>query len=83
MPDTPIPEDIQGKPVREVVDDLMQQSEAALRSTARATAELRELTHRADEALDWQTQLNRHSWLAMGLAIGASVLIFLAFSRNR
>lgn len=80
MPD--IPQDLRNKPIHDVVDDIVHQSEEALRSTTRATAEMNELIHRADEALDWRTQLNRHNWLAMGLAMGASVLLFLAFRRK-
>jgi ElaB/YqjD/DUF883 family membrane-anchored ribosome-binding protein len=82
MPHNPSPEDLRNKPVSAVMDDIMHQSEAALQSGARATAELNELRRRADEALDWQTQLERHRWLALGLAAGASVLLFLLFSRK-
>ncbi len=78
-----MPENIRDKPVREIVDDMMEQSQRALQSSARATAELNELRRRADEAMDWREQLNRHSWLAIALAMGVAALIFLAFSRNR
>jgi hypothetical protein len=78
-----MPENIRDKPVREIVDDMMEQSQRALQSSARATAELNELRRRADEAMDWREQLNRHSWLAIALATGVAALIFLAFSRNR
>jgi ElaB/YqjD/DUF883 family membrane-anchored ribosome-binding protein len=79
----PRPEEISNEPTRAVVDDMMQQTEQALQSSARAAAELNELRQRADDALDWKKQLNRHSWLAMGLAMAASVVVFLAFQRRR
>jgi hypothetical protein len=83
MADQTNPIDVRNKPAGEVLDDMMNQSQQALQSTARAAAELNELRRRADEALDWRTQLNRHSWAAMGLAIGAAALLFLLFARRR
>ncbi len=83
MPHTSNPEDIHQKPVGEVVEDIMQQSRSALESGARATAELEDLKQRADDALDWRKQLDRHSWLAMGLAMGVSILLFMALAPRR
>lgn len=77
MPDTSTSEDIHKKPIGQVVDDLMQQSQEALKSGARVTAELNELKQRAEDAMDWRKQLKRHSGLAMGAGIGASFLMFL------
>ncbi len=82
MPDTPIPEEIRKQPTGAVVDDLMQQTQSALETGARAAAELNELRRRSEEAVDWRKQLQRHSWLPMALAAGASVLIFMLFHRN-
>jgi len=76
-------DDIHNKPASAVMDDLMRQSEAALESGARATAELHELKRRADEVLDWRKQLNQHSWALLGAAAGAAVLVFLVFRRHR
>ncbi len=76
-------DDIHNKPASAVMDDLMRQSEAALESGARATAELHELKRRAGEALDWRKQLNQHSWALLGAAAGAAIPIFLIFRRHR
>jgi len=87
MPDRPedlrLPEQIREAPTSAVLDDMMQETQRALQSSARAAAELNELRRRADEALDWRTQLRRHSWLGMGLAMAAAVLLFLAFHPKR
>jgi len=75
--------DIQSKPIRAVVDDMMQQSQQALESGARVTAGMNELRRRGDEFLDWRRHVQRHPWLPLGLAVGLSVLVYLAFARKR
>jgi hypothetical protein len=75
-------EDIRNKPVGEMVDDVMQQSQQVLQAGARVTAEVNELKRRADEALDWRKQLDRHPWVLLGSAVGAAVLLFWVFSRK-
>jgi hypothetical protein len=82
MPDNDIGQ-IQNKPTGEVVEDVLAQSHEALERAAKATAELEELKRRGEDALDWRKQLHRHSWLALGLAAGVSVLLFLVFKPRR
>lgn len=82
MPDATKPGEIRGEATRDVVDDMMTQTQRALESSARAAEELNELKRRANDALDWRKQLDRHSWLGMGIAIAASVLLFVAFHRR-
>jgi uncharacterized membrane protein (DUF106 family) len=83
MSDTGIPEEIRKQPTSEVVDDMMQRTQEALESSARAAAELNELRRRTDQAMDWRKQLQRHTWLPMALAMGASVALFVLFHRKR
>jgi hypothetical protein len=79
MPDSSIPEEIRKEPPRAVVDDMMQETQRALQSSARAATELNELRRRADAVLDWKKQAHLGSWLGMGTAVTASILLFLAF----
>ena len=83
MSENPMPDQMRNEPTRTVVDDMMQQTEKALQSSARAAAELNELRRRTDEALDWRKQLSRHPGFQLGLAVAVAVVVYMAFSRKR
>jgi hypothetical protein len=82
MAETPSSPELRTKPVGEVVDDVMKQSQDLLQRGAAVTAEVNELRRRADDALDWRKQLRTHTGLAAGVAFVATVLVVLAFSSS-
>jgi hypothetical protein len=73
--------DLQKKPVGELMDDVMEQSEDVLRRGAAVTAELNELRQRADKAMDWRRHLHRRPWLS-GIAVAAFGFLVVAISRD-
>ncbi len=91
------PENIRNKPAADMVEDVIGRSrealeagaqatselQEALAAGAQATAELNEIRRRADEALDWRRQLQRHPWFPMAAALAASVFLYVAFARRR
>lgn len=82
MSESSIPEDIRQKSTSEVADDLMKQSQEILERGARVTAELDELKHRAEDAMNWRKQLSAHSGLALSLTAGVSFLLFLVLRKR-
>jgi hypothetical protein len=82
MPETSTPENIRKEPVGQVVDNLMKETQEALESGTRVTANLNELKRRAEEATDWRKQLNRHGGIVAGLVAGTSLLLFLLIRRR-
>jgi ElaB/YqjD/DUF883 family membrane-anchored ribosome-binding protein len=66
----------------QIVDDVMNQTQQALRSAARASEEVHELERRAQDALDWRKQLREHPWVPLGFAAGIAILVY-AFASSR
>ena len=91
------PENIHDKPAADMVEDVIERSQEALQAGAQATAELQEalqagaqataelneIRRRADEALDWRRQLQRHPWFPIAAAMAASVFFYVIFARRR
>jgi hypothetical protein len=82
MPEQTVAGDLRNKPVRELTDDVMRQSSQVLETGAQVTAELREIKRRADEALDWRKQVEKHAWVPLAAAVSLAILGYMAFARR-
>ena len=70
------------KPIGELVEDVMDESQDVLERGARLTAEVNELRRRAREATDWRKQLERHSGPLLCAAMGISLVMSFVLRKH-